>query len=293
MTQILIHLLLGLMLATTYRSADAVVDGVPLPESERLRYIVSYQGILTLGLPVEIAAATLLLRPGSERVDGSESRRAQLSVTTEPFPRMEAFYPLRFDYQSWLDPQLRRVSLISMRKQSGRLKRDLIWFDHRERQVRTYRMVDGGGSRGRAMPPARLHEVAGIDLSVPFEERSSLPLSGEPVVDRMGMLYLLRSSHLEPGQQLRIAVSNGKDLKAYRVVVEAREPIAFAGATTTALRLLLRPQFDDGSRGYRVRLWLSDDERALPLRFSSSKFGGVIELRLQAVDRVARREATR
>jgi hypothetical protein len=178
---------------------------------------------------------------------------------------------------------LNYVALVSMHKVAGRQKRDLVWFDHREGTIRTYRTVAGEKSGRHAAPPARLFKVADIDGAEPLEERWIRALPGEPVLDRMGMLYLLRSRPLEPGQELQIPVSNGKDLIGYRVRVEARESIDRAGEAIAALRVMLQPRFDKGgSRGYRVHLWLSDDDLRLPLRFRSAKFGGAIELRLQA-----------
>ena len=252
---------------------------------ETLQYTVRYRGLLSVFLPVEIATATLSLQSAAETVDDEQLRRATLVVTTEPFPRMESLYSLRFSYDSWFDPGLKYTTVVDMRKQTSDSRHELLWFNRSQGVVHSYRKVPQTGSSAPVLP-GFLRQVSRLQPEEKFRERAVLQLTGSDVLDRLAMLYALRQRTLEAGEIVELAVSNGKDLLGYRVAVEAREPVVFDGNRIAALRLSFTPRFTSGGgRDYLVRVWLSDDERRLPLRFHSSRFGGAIELNLErAVD---------
>jgi len=278
---ILLHAFASLLYAAA--NAGPAPPLQALPNSEKLVYRVSYQGVLTVGLPVEIARATLQLDAETGLVDGAIVRRASLQVSTEPFPRMEALYPFRYTYQSWFDPALQFSLLVSLRRDTSTRRHELIWFDRKQGLVHSYRTEHGGSRIGNALPQF-IQRLLDIERPQQFRKRRVLELPEVDVLDRMSMLYELRNRSLLPGQVVELPVSDGKELAAYRILVEAREAIDFFNRSVPALRLRLTPVFHKGDdRGYAVRVWLSDDERRIPLRFHSSKFGGAIELRLTSM----------
>lgn len=250
---------------------------------ETLHYTVSYQGLLSAFLPVEIARATLRLYPGTETVDDEQLRRASLAVTTEQFPHMESLYALRFNYDSWFDPGMRFTSVVDIRKQTSSRRRELLWFNRSQGLVRRY-----GEERQSAAEvvelPGFLRQVSRLQSTEGFRERGVFQLTVIDVLDRLAMLYALRHRPLEKGDTVELAVSNGKDLLGYSIAVEAREKLVFDGQSIATLRLRFTPRFAvEGDRGYAVRVWLSDDKRRLPIRFHSTNLGGAIELNLDQV----------
>jgi len=274
-----------LSLLLPINSAATGANGALLQSGgELLRYKVSYQGLLSLFLPVEIAEATLHLRPGVEVVDNERMRRASLAVTTESFPSMEAVYPLRFNYDSWFDSDLKYSVVLDVRKRTSKYRHELLWFNREQEVVRTYRKSESKGSGSHEIP-GFLSQVNHLQQPDSFRERRVLKLDSGNVLDRLAMLYVLRNHLLTPGKSIDLAVSNGKDLLGYRIAVEAREQLVLDSKPISTLRLRFTPRFvNGGDRGYAVRVWMSDDERRLPVRFHSSKMGGSIELDLVSVD---------
>jgi len=276
------------MLLLSLGAAAPESVAVQAAEGETLRYRVNYEGLLSAAVPVEIAQVSLTLHPAVQSVDGEQLRRASLALTTEPFPRMEALYPLRLKYDSWFDPELRYSAVVDMRRQSSKSRHELLWFNRKEGVVRSYRKRKGKEGKSAATGlPEFLLKISHLQQPSSFRERRVRTLDSGDVLDRLAMLYALRKHPLVPGEVVEMAVSNGKDLLGYKVAVEAREQLLLDGQMVATLRLRLTPSFAAGAdRGYAVRVWLSDDELRLPLRFRSSEFGGAIELNLESpVDR--------
>lgn len=255
-------------------------------DAETLRYTVSYQGALSGSLPVEIARVSLRLHPGLMSVDGVELKRASLALTTELYPKMEALYPLRFDYDSWFDPEVNRSVVAEMRRDSSKPRHELLWFDQREGAVRRFRK--GTRSSANSGLPVFLTRISRQQHPERFRERHAVKFDNGAALDRLAMLYAVRVQFLQPGEAIELAVSNGKDLRAYKIAVEAREQLLIAGKQVAALRVSFTPRFDsdDEEQAYGVRAWLSDDEQRIPLRFQGSGLGGVFVVNLdQRVDK--------
>ena len=253
-------------------------------EGETLSYRVSYQGLLSAFLPVEIARATLHLHPGTEAVNDEHLRRASLAVSTEAFASIDALYSLRFNYDSWFDPGFAYTTLVNMRKQTSSSREELLWFNRSQKIVRRFTKEGRHSDPGAPALPGFLRQIDHLDSTDGFREKGAFKLTKTYVLDRLAMLYALRFRPLESGETIELAVSNGKDLLGYSIAVEAREKQVLNGRPIAALRLRFTPRFAaGGDRGYAVSVWLSDDERRLPIRFHSASLGGIIELYLEQV----------
>lgn len=268
-------LLWCVLILVSFRSICA-----PLPAGgETLQYTVNYQGALSGSLPLAIAQVSLQLHPGVRTVDGIEMRHASLALSTEHFAEMEALHPLRFYYDSWFDPGLNHSVMVEMRKHFSTPKHELLWFNQREGQVRFFRK--GSRSTSSSGLPAFLTRISQLQQPEKFRQRRAVALVKGSALDRLAMLYAVRGRSLAPGDVVELAVSNGKDLLAYKIAVEAREQVQIADKPVASLRVSFTPRFDSANEeGYNVRAWLSDDEKRIPLRFRGSGLGGVFTLNL-------------
>ena len=284
-------LLIALCIWSASSAQSPLSEQNQLPTSgESLRYRVVYQGVLSAFNPVEIALARLYLHPGLETVDAERLQHASLEVTTENSAAMEAVYPLRFFYDSWFDRELRYTTRVELRKHTSKSYRDLLWFNRTQAEVRSYRRVEENPSRSVVLTDA-LSPTAPPEQHEGFRERHVQKLASPEVLDRLAMLYALRTLQLQPGMVVEPVVANGNDLHGYQVTVEERELLQLDNRPSATLRLRLVPLFATGEDpGYTVFLWLSDDTRRLPLRFRSSRFGGSIELNLSQDSEVATAE---
>lgn len=87
------------------------------------------------------------------------------------------------------------------------------------------------------------------------------------VHDVIGGLYRLRTLRLEPGQSVRLPISDGKKSVLALVEAQEREPITVAGVRYQTVRYeaFLFNNVLYRRRG-RLFVWLTDDDRRLPVR---------------------------
>jgi len=107
------------------------------------------------------------------------------------------------------------------------------------------------------------------------------------VHDELGALERLRATHLEPGESIELPISNGKKSVSARVEGQDREKIETPSGTYNTIRyeaflyndVLYR-------RKGRLFVWLSDDERRLPvqIRVKLGFFIGTVTLKLAKED---------
>jgi len=87
------------------------------------------------------------------------------------------------------------------------------------------------------------------------------------VHDVIGGLMVLRTLHLDPGKTAQIPISDGKKFVQARVESQRREDVKTDLGTMKAIRYEVF-LFDNilYKRSGRLHVWLSDDERRLPVR---------------------------
>jgi hypothetical protein len=93
----------------------------------------------------------------------------------------------------------------------------------------------------------------------------------------MGLLHQLRRLPMEPGKWFDFTVFTGKKLEYYRARVE-RDHLLKRGWDRDALLLILY-EYDPKQDELKdeVRLWLSDDDQRLLLRFYAESTMGALE----------------
>ncbi len=108
------------------------------------------------------------------------------------------------------------------------------------------------------------------------------------VSDFLGALYKLRTLHLTPGQNTTVPMSDGKKSVAARVEAQEREQVQTKAGTFPAIRY--EAFVFNGvlfKKNARLQIWLSDDERKMPVQFRARMpFPiGSITFQLDKVDR--------
>ncbi len=214
-------------------------------------YLVSYQGIFSAGSRVAIADLRLQTRAANDL--GKGLMLIEMSLSSENHTFSETLYPMRYRFRSWCADDV-----------SGCLA-----FERYEKARKTRHhlyLLDTGLDRPRK-----------VDLLEQPEKtfmRSLLPVDGErpfPLFDRLGLLHKVRKELREPGQVLKLPVSNGRRAMRYVVSVQAFERIEVAGRQWRALKVKFEgfKKDDDGreEQSHRpVFLWFSSDTEHLVLR---------------------------
>ncbi len=231
-----------------------------------------YQGLFSVGARVAIADVSLNTRtPGGD----TGYRETEMGITSEAYGPVEAFYPIRYRFRSWYleDGSTCLASEYYERNNRSGGKHRLVYLDDPEQ-------------------PFVTHELSSEDqLDLPALREGRYPTlqmlpSQVGRFDRLGLLQRVRGHQLSPGDVLEAQVSNGQVMLTYRVTVEAGEPVEAAGRSWNALKLRF-DGFKPDSRGkpraaHRpVFIWLSDDERHIPLLAVSRHALGRFSIELQ------------
>lgn len=245
-------------------SGVAVAD----PVSERLTYSVSYRGVFSLGQSLRIADVRLETRtlPGDAGL--VETR---LEADSQAYPTVEALYPIRYRFRSWLTPGVGELVGFETLEQGRKHRHRLYLRDDSLPGVRAFNLIAGAGS----------DEMARLDAG---DLPSDAP-PGDLLFDRLGLLQRVRRQEMREDAQYRFPVTNGRDRLVYRVTVEGAERLALEGLTVPAWKL----RFDgyevtaDGGEtpAHRpVHIWLSQSPALIPLRADSEHPVGVFRILL-------------
>ncbi|OPL11491.1 MAG: hypothetical protein AVO39_05275 [delta proteobacterium MLS_D] len=218
-------------------SINAASEGTfPFLRGERLTFLVTWgvipvgEGILEVHQDVEI--------------DGEEARHFCMTARTNGFA--DFFYKVRDRMDGYTDVELTR-SLRYTKVSEGSSKRNV---------VVTY---DWDEMRARYFNHGKEH------ASTALKPHSFDPLS---------MFYAFRCFDLSPGMTMEIPVSDGKKTIAGRAVVQERENIRVQGTDYDTYRVSVDMGNVDGvfkkSRDAALLIWVTVDDRRMPVRMKSS-----------------------
>lgn len=117
-----------------------------------------------------------------------------------------------------------------------------------------------------------------------YARRDTLTVS-EPVFDPIGVIYYLRSLPLTIGDEIHLAIFDGRRLRKIAIAVSGIEQIKVPAGEFECL--VLKPTPLDNKRLTSadgiLHLWLTDDRRRIPVRIEQKASFGTIVLRLAEV----------
>jgi len=249
---------------------------------ERLAYVASYRGLLSVGLGLDIAAVTLTLPPLADT--GPEPTEALLAFTTQGFRKVETILPMRFCYRSRLIPPTLATQEANWWSRIGsKLSRGRLDFDVPHRRVLRRHVERKLTAQGASRYTLEQRLSASSWANAPDPDRSELALPAQvPAMDRLAMLQWLRHQPLAPGMVLDPVVSDGHRLLGFHIEVEDEDSTEWNGRSQPSLRIRLQPKFSDDTDDRPTWLWLGRDAQRLPLLFRSSRAFGHFEVRLES-----------
>lgn len=308
--------LCGLWLLLLTLAAPAVAE-TPAYVGERLTYTISYNGILSAMNRIEIADA--VLKTDESAFDGQPVFHSQLQVSTEAYGKMERFYPLRYRFESYFSTDLERTLLFDEQKKTKKDQREIVWVNWRRGVAKRYKSapVESKASSSAEdeyefsttkAPVKRKHQkrrgqlprkLSGLTKGTEVFRKASGAKLGRmnAILDQLSLLQAVRARELVIGQEIKLPALDGNDLLDYRIKVVKRERIEQQGRVWDTYKL----QFDGFKQGDAnaemehppMYVWLTTDERRVPVRFVSDyalgRFAG--ELRVnEGLAAIMRRE---
>lgn len=285
--------LCGLILSLLVLVAPAAAQ-TPAYLGERLNYTISYSGIFSAMKQIDIADAVLQTEQGD--FDGQPVYHSRLQVSTEAYGKMERFYPLRYRFESYFSMDLKRTLLFDEQKKTSKEQREIVWVDWKQ----------GAAKRYKRRAPANTADsetvVGDYDFNVaeaPVKKKSTKrpdqlpPLLSElrgdteefrkakgadlhrmsAILDQLSLLQTVRTKELVAGQEIRLPVLDGHDVLNYRIQVVKRESIERQGRVWDTYKLRFDGYKQEAGTGEAdhppMFVWLTTDERRIPVRFAS------------------------
>ncbi|MCU0573586.1 MAG: DUF3108 domain-containing protein [Syntrophobacteraceae bacterium] len=220
----------------------------PFKPGEKLTYELSWEFLPAGTARLEVSPV--------EEYGGGTAHHFVMTVETNAV--IDRFYMVRDRLESYTDRPMKRSLLYRKKQREGRHRRDIeVTFDWGRLQAEY-------SNFGKKQKP-----VAVVDGTF----------------DPLSMLYAFRLMPLAESTVVEIPVSDGKKSVMARVRVVGRERIGVNGREYGAY--VLEPDLKDlggvfrKSKGAKVRIWVTDDERRLPVKLTSRVAVGsfVAELR--------------
>jgi hypothetical protein len=196
------------------------------------------------------AGGDLTLSSKETQINGRPAYKFELSAISGEF--LSKIFLVRDYLASWVDPKTFRSLRFEKHTVEGkRVRDDLIEFDY-EKKI-AYR--DG--------------------KPIPIEENT---------LDSLSSIYYIRLLDLDRRDPIPLTVVSRR-LFSLSVVVEGRETVTTPAGTFKTIRV--QPQGPEGliGKGKTLTLWLTDDERKMPVQLKSKLKVGTLTGKLKAVER--------
>lgn len=207
--------------------------------------------IYTTGFRLFSAAKTIMEVMPTDTADPHEALR--IVSRTESAPFFDRIYRIRDRVDLWLDPGTLELRRMQRDIHEGR-------FERKDTTI-----VD---------------QESGLI----YARRDTLTLEG-PVFDPIGVVYYLRGLPLAVGDEIRLAIFDGRYLRRIAITVGGPERIRVPAGEFECL--VLKPTALDRRRLTKVdgllHLWLATDERRTPVRLEQKTRFGTMVLRLVGV----------
>lgn len=243
----------------------------PMVVGERLSYHVHYMGLPAGKAVIEVQATVEWGSRKAYRV----SARARSSRLFSVFYRVDDVVESLIDTETLLPLRFEK----HLREGEDYVNDEVTLFDHERRLARNWTLTGTAGGRGAgSFPvPSSWDEEGGRDIDIP-----------EGVQDALSSFYYLRRQRLVPGKSFKVPVN--ADEKNYYVEVQVlrRERLGMRGRAVATI--LMRPVLKQVKLGGILKekgdvlVWLTDDERRVPVRIQGKVLLGSITLSLSKVE---------
>ena len=299
-----------LALLFSFLLATPAVSGSPAYLGERLNYTISYRGVFSAMNWIDIADAELQTEQSA--FNGQPVYRSHLQVSTEAYGKMERFYPLRYRFESYFSTDLQRTLLFDEQKKTHKVRREIVWVDWEQRSANRYKqkvsrdakeggMEDTGEfdfadkgprvkKKANGLPPL-LTGLDDADKGQFRQARGANLRRLNNILDQLSLLQAVRVQDLVAGQEIRLPVLDGRDVLSYRIRVVKRETLEQQGQGWDTFKL----RFDAFKQGAEkgeiehppIYVWLTTDDRRIPVRFASNYALGKFAGQLKVLDSLA------
>ncbi len=271
-------------------------------------YKVTYDGVFSAFKEVGIGDARLDVEQTPAVVDDEPLMRTRLTASSAAYPLVESVYPFRYEFTSYHQRDTPRTLAYERRKQTTRLRHDLLLVDWNGGALRRF---DLDAASGEVAPDLQTTELLALlrRAGMPDYRAHLAPHPGElpaprQAIDRLALLQQLRFLPMEEGAVHPLTVTDGKEVIRYQARVARRERVTTGAGTHTAWKVRIDGFEDADTQVYAtgremptapvkedtegrlrhppVYVWVGDGPRRVPLRLVSHHGVGTFTVSLDA-----------
>ena len=198
-----------------------------------------------------VVGGEMTLSAREVELSGGPAFKFEMSAVSNEM--LSGIFLVRDFLASWVDPRtLRSLRFEEHTVEGKRVRDELIEFDYEEGIAR--------------------------------REGKVIPIQGDVAFDSLSSVYYLRTQPLEVGKTIELQVVARRNTPL-RVEVQAREKIKTPAGTFQTLRV--EPKSKESgliSKGKKLVIWLTDDERRIPVQIKSKLSVGTLTGKLKAIE---------
>jgi len=240
---------------------------------------------------LEICDAVLETSQQIVSIGGEEAYKALVEISSESHKEMEKLYPFRFSLRSYFSRDMQRTFLFDKRKKTRKERHEVIRFNWNKRLTERYkrrklpRAATNNVENGEDSEVSNLFAFLGYERADFRRSRKMGQKLSDSMLDRLSLLQAVRSQKLVVGQERRWMISDGKKTLNYLVRVQSREFLK----DSEQKEMLYKVRFDAFKAGKwrgtpahpAVYIWMTADERQVPVRFSIDYAMGTFVVQLK------------
>lgn len=279
---------LGIFLAALTLRAQASEADEPLFVGEELYYQVSYSGFFSAFSRIAVADAELSTDRYQAAGQSSPLLDTTLTVSTAAYEFVEGLYPFRYRMRTLYQLSPQGSVAFERVKKTRKSKYDLVWVERepgmQQASIRRYRR--GDTAVDEVLPESIAHWADAKSIAVHYKTKQKGVESTDEagVLDWLSLLQALRGLTELPSEDLLLPVTDGNAPRNYRVSHEGVQALEINGRSWSTRKYSLTQLTENGEAAKNpIKVWLSADDRHLPLRLQTSHAVGrfIIEYRDQ------------
>lgn len=283
-----------------WRLAETRVDG-----GEYLVYRLSYRGIFTAFVWKELADLALIAGQRPISFEQQPGCHLQLKLSTENYAVAEVLRPTRYQRHSIVDPGLQRALLVEEIEDSTEDEQNATWINWTDKRIELFRQRrqitdDSTGfffddddpypaemeweEDGARPLPDFLNTSPLLDgkyTPLIYDKSIDIP-DLESLLDPLSLIFAARWQADDASQDPIFPVTYEDEIRYYRTHTLGREDIDIAGTRLPAHKLeIKRTQLEGAEDKELLIMWLSDDERRIPLQFEIRTKVGKVKIHIR------------
>lgn len=277
---------MGLVMLTSGLQAQSAARVEPAFVGETLYYQVFYRGLFSAFSRIPVANAMLSTQRYQAPGLSSPLLDTALTVSTAGYDFVEGLYPFRYRMRTLYQLSPQGSVAFERIKRTRKSKYDLVWVDRepgvQQAIIKRYRRGDTPVDSVLPTPVAQWADTKAISVHPKTRQPDGKNNVATDVLDWLSLLQAIRGLSELPSENVLLPVTDGNGQRNYRVSREGRETLVIGDRSWPAWRYSLIKMSDNGEdENNPIKVWLSTDERHLPLRLQTSHTVGrfIIEYR--------------